>query len=140
MTFKKALDDLRVAFGNFELAARSDDKTPLQNALALSEAKDSFATSDDSPSILIFADINNFKAFNTRHGYTGGDAAIGEVGRLIQVTIVERGWGQAFRLSGDEFVVLLRSEFLERLRVAYMAVNCIDGANWIRLGNESIFQ
>ena len=28
----------------------------------------------------------------------------------------------------------------ERLRVAYMAVNCIDGANWIRLGNESIFQ
>ena len=29
---------------------------------------------------------------------------------------------------------------LERLRVAYMAVNCMDGANWIRLGNESIFQ
>ena len=29
---------------------------------------------------------------------------------------------------------------LVRLRVAYMAVNCMDGANWIRLGNESIFQ
>ena len=31
-------------------------------------------------------------------------------------------------------------KYLERLRVAYMAVNCMDGANWIRLGNESIFQ
>ena len=29
---------------------------------------------------------------------------------------------------------------LERLRVAYMAGDCIDGAKWIRLGNESIFQ
>jgi len=112
LTLKEALDALRIAFADFERAARSDDKTPLQNALALGEAKDAFATTDNSPSILVFADINRFKAVNNQYGYIAGDAAIGQVGLLIDEGVVKPDWGQAFRLSGDEFVVLLRKEFL----------------------------
>ena len=29
---------------------------------------------------------------------------------------------------------------LERIRLAYMAVSCIDGADWVRCGNETIFK
>lgn len=116
MTLKKSLEALRTAFANFEEAARSDDKTPLKNALALSEASDLFATTDENPSILIFTDINRFKAVNSRHGYIAGDAAIRQIGELLDEGIVKANWGQAFRISGDEFIILLHSQFLDRFR------------------------
>lgn len=116
MTLKKALDALRSAFADFEEAARSDDKTPLKNALALGEAKDSFATTIESPSILIFTDINRFKAVNSQHGYIAGDAAIRQIGELFDERVVKRNWGHAFRISGDEFIILLHSEFLDNFR------------------------
>lgn len=87
MNLKEALDALKIAFANFEKAARSDDKTSLQNALALSEAKDAFATADDTPTIVVFADINRFKAINTEYGYAAGDAAISQIGLLIYENI-----------------------------------------------------
>jgi diguanylate cyclase (GGDEF)-like protein len=113
---KDALDALRIAFANFEQAARSDDKTPLQNALALSEAKENFAASENSPNVVIFADASHLKAINTAHGQPGGDAAINQIGILIQELCVEKCKAQAFRPSGDEFVILLHIKFLDALK------------------------
>lgn len=113
MNLKDALDTLRTALDNVEQAARADDKTPLQNALALSEAKSFFALGDDSPNIIVFADINDFKTVNEQYGYAVGDAAIGQVGLKIQELFVEKLEAQAFRQSGDEFVILLQSRLLE---------------------------
>lgn len=48
------------------------------------------------------------------------------VERLRTLELTEERW--------DEVVDL------ERLRIAYVVINCIDGANWVRLGNASIFQ
>ena len=42
MNLKDALDVLKTALDNVEQAARADDKTPLQNALALNESKSFF--------------------------------------------------------------------------------------------------
>ena len=117
MTLKEALDALKIAFANFETAARSDDKTPLQNALALNEAKEAFATTAESPRIVIFADINRLKAINTEYGYAAGDATISQVGLLIQEHFVEKMEGQAFRPSGDEFVILLQNQFLGEFKL-----------------------
>lgn len=125
MTLKEGLDALKVAFANFETAARSDDKTPLQNALSLNEAKDNFAIVDESPTIIVFGDINRFKSVNTAHGYAAGDAAISHVGRLIHEYILERGLGQAYRPSGDEFIILLQARcLLEFLSFAPLFSNC----------------
>lgn len=125
MILKDALDALRIAFADFEQAARSDDKTPLQNALALSEAKETFAASENSPNVVIFADANNLKVINTAHGQQGGDAAINQIGILIQELCVEKCRAQAFRPSGDEFVILLHTEFLETFKtVAESFANC----------------
>ncbi len=118
MTLKEALDALKIAFNNFENAARADDKTPLRNALALNEAKETFSATDESMGIIIFADINRFKSINTSYGYAAGDAAISRVGILIERLFVIDCEAQAFRQSGDEFVILLQSRFLKKFKSA----------------------
>ena len=58
MTLKEALDAFGIALENLNLAARSDEKTPLQNALALSEVEEDFAVSEESEDVIVFADIS----------------------------------------------------------------------------------
>lgn len=118
MTLREALEALRIAFDNFEVAVRIDDKTPLQNALALSESRENFATDDQSHKIVVFADINRFRAINTEYGYDAGDAAISRVGIMIKELFVEKFNATAFRQSGDEFVILLQHQYLEKFKLA----------------------
>lgn len=118
MTLKAALDALIKAFADLETAARSDDKTPLQNTLALSEAKDTFATTTDSPNVVVFADINDLKFLNGQHGQSGGDAAISQVGIKLHELFVETLNAKAFRQGGDEFIILLHEKSLGDFREA----------------------
>ncbi len=80
MTLKEAIKSLEDSFRkeveNLGKVARSDDKTPLQNALAYSEAEQNFAVFDESPNVFVFADIDKFKNVNTRFGQEVGDLAI----------------------------------------------------------------
>lgn len=110
------IDVLKLVLDNVEQAARSDDKTPLQNALALSEAKEVFGASEDSPNLIIFADINDLKFVNGKYGSANGDAAISEVGILIQEIFVKKYKAQAFRQSGDEFIILLHEKFIREFK------------------------
>lgn len=131
MNLKESLDSLRIAFApfialqnaleNLERAARADDKTPLQNAFALSEAREVFAKTVESADVIIFADINDFKNINDTYGYYAGDTAIRRVGELMQKEFVEDCRAQAFHPSGDEFIVLLRRDSVEKLRLAMPA-------------------
>ena len=116
MNLKDALDVLKTALDNVEQAARADDKTPLQNALALNESKSFFALGDESPNIIVFADINDFKTVNEQYGSAIGDAAINQVGVKIQELFVEKLNAVAFRQSGDEFVILIQSKFLDEFK------------------------
>lgn len=110
----KLLRDL-IEFGKsveaVQVAAHADDKTPLKNGLALSAAGSSFG-SQGGHDVVIFGDLNRFKALNDTHGHEAGDAAISQVGDLIQTTLVRGFQAEAYRRSGDEFVVLLRREML----------------------------
>lgn len=116
MTLKSSLDSLAKAFADFEIAVRLDDKTPLKNALALSESVESFATTDGEPNVIVFADINNLKFINGKYGQTGGDAAIDKVGTQINDLFVTSLDAQAFRTSGDEFIILTQEERLDEFR------------------------
>lgn len=104
---------LEVAVKEVVESALTDDKTPLRNALALREASSLFGAGGENPDVVVFGDLNDFKRLNDEFGYDAGDAAINEVGRLIQERLVNKYKAQAFRLSGDEFVILLSSRFLE---------------------------
>lgn len=128
MNLKESLDSLRIAFApfvalqtaleNLEKAARADDKTPLQNAFALSEAREVFAKTLDDLNVIVFADINDFKNINDTYGYYAGDTAIRRVGELMRAEFVENCQAKVFHPSGDEFIVLLRRDSVEKLKSA----------------------
>lgn len=52
----------------------------------------------------IMIDVNHFKAINDQYGHTAGDDAIRSLGGILSEITTERN--TAFRLSGDEFVLL----------------------------------
>jgi diguanylate cyclase (GGDEF)-like protein len=61
---------------------------------------------DHSPSVLAMFDLDGFKAYNDTHGHPAGDALLAHLGTRLAATF--HGSGDAYRLGGDEFCVLLR--------------------------------
>lgn len=113
----KSIADLQIAVKGVIQTALSDDETPLQSALALRQALEAVAGNTESSfDIVIFGDLNRFKGLNYRFGHVAGDFAIQYVGTLIQNLLVEQCEAQAFRQSGDEFVILLNRQFLDRFQ------------------------
>lgn len=120
MTFKESLELLRINLEKeleiLEKAARSDDKTPLQNALAYNEAKEKFGISDENANVIVFADIDKFKNVNSQYGQIAGDLAITKIGELMESSFIEKFQSQGFRISGDEFVLLFNDLFLNEFK------------------------
>jgi diguanylate cyclase (GGDEF)-like protein/putative nucleotidyltransferase with HDIG domain len=57
------------------------------------------------PLSVALLDVDGFRAINLQHGYAGGDAVLGAVGRLLAETT--RVHDLACRMGGDEFALLL---------------------------------
>ena len=57
------------------------------------------------PTAVLFIDIDDFKAFNDRHGHAAGDEALITLANLIKSVI--RADDAVIRYGGEEFVVLL---------------------------------
>lgn len=116
MNLQEAINALELAVKEVARAALSDDKTPLDNALALTKASSLVNTGGGNPDVVIFGDLNRFKGLNDQFGHATGDAAINEVGNLIQELVVKGCQAQAFRRGGDEFVILLSKDSLEQFK------------------------
>ncbi|MGZ6697579.1 MAG: GGDEF domain-containing protein [Solirubrobacteraceae bacterium] len=72
---------------------------------------------------LIVGDLDNFKAVNDEHGHSVGDAVLVDVAYALRKEL--RAFDMAYRLGGEEFLVLLpgagpgeATEVAERLRMA----------------------
>jgi diguanylate cyclase (GGDEF)-like protein len=81
------------------------------------------ALRDDSPLMLVVADLDDFKQVNDRLGHLGGDMALERVSAVIGRTT--RRADAAARLGGEEFAFILPNTseleayaFAERLRTA----------------------
>lgn len=57
---------------------------------------------------LVVLDLDNFKMLNDVYGHTFGDSILSKFGQLLTTAI--RDTDQAFRIGGDEFVVLVRGD------------------------------
>ncbi len=118
MKLDLAIDQLFELVNQVREASYSDEKTPLLNALALSKEVISLGTGESAFDVVIFGDLNGFKHLNDEHGHDAGDVAIGQVGELIHREFVEKTKikGKAFRVSGDEFVILIKRSSLASFR------------------------
>jgi len=78
------------------------------------------------PWAVLFADIDNFRFYNERHGHLGGDEAIHLVAEIITARV--RPKDVTARFGGEEFCVLLpdtstatAEQVAERIRLAIAA-------------------
>jgi two-component system, cell cycle response regulator len=61
------------------------------------------------PATLAFFDLNGFKRYNDSFGHGAGDSLLTRLGTALAATVSDRG--EAYRLGGDEFCVLLAGRF-----------------------------
>lgn len=108
MMMQEAIEQLIKAVSNLETAARSDDKTPLLNQMALRAELDILPVEHEK-AVVIFGDLNGFKAVNDIYGHSAGDAAIDKVGTLLR-DVLQPFKAIAFRQSGDEFVIIVTDD------------------------------
>jgi diguanylate cyclase (GGDEF)-like protein len=109
-TLQNALDAKRA----HELA-KKDDLTGLFNDrwfnVRLTETLTESRRSGNE-GVLIFMDLDRFKAINDGHGHLAGSQVLREVGFLLK-RIVQQGDATVARYGGDEFVILLPNTKLD---------------------------
>lgn len=118
-----ALDGLTQAALALIEAAHADDKTQLLNALSFRKHAPDALANVEQPVVLVFGDINQFKAVNERYSHIAGDAAINRVGALLYEIATECR-ARAYRQSGDEFVLLLPEAYVDTFRTAAKGQAC----------------
>lgn len=86
-----------------------DHLTGLLNRRALHERAERLLQRPESgnePLVVLFADLDRFKAVNDNHGHHVGDRVLTEVGRMLACAV--RDTDLAARYGGDEFLLILR--------------------------------
>ena len=109
--------------------ARTDALTGLGNRRAMSSALERFLVDgrESAPGVLVMFDLDGFKLYNDRFGHIAGDTLLAHLGQRLREAVGDTG--EAFRLGGDEFCVLLPghpSAAQPRVAAAVAAL-CSDG-------------
>ncbi|WP_162199422.1 GGDEF domain-containing protein [Aurantiacibacter luteus] len=105
MTLKRERDRARTAAEVAERASERDPLTGLLNRRALQRKY--AALREEGFTTLAVLDLDHFKRVNDRHGHTVGDQVLKCVAEAITPS---HGDTMAFRMGGEEFVLLLRGE------------------------------
>jgi diguanylate cyclase (GGDEF)-like protein len=89
------------------------------------------ATVNRQPVAMIVGDVDSFKAINDDHGHAVGDAVLQDVAYRIRAEL--RAYDLAYRLGGEEFLILLpgataedAAEIAERVRAVVQEVSFRD--------------
>jgi diguanylate cyclase (GGDEF)-like protein/PAS domain S-box-containing protein len=96
--------DVTAMHNEFEVhrsRAETDELTGLPNRTALLAQLLGMA---GTGALVVFCDLNGFKAVNDTHGHGAGDAVLVQVARRLQRTV--RGEDFVARIGGDEFVIV----------------------------------
>jgi len=89
--------------------ALHDNLTGLSNRNALREALSDLAT-DNQPFVLVFVDLDGFKAINDNAGHERGDTELKRVATVLNNAFGELG--KVGRWGGDEFIIVLPNQDL----------------------------
>ena len=97
----------RASARELEQRARLDPLTGLANRAALFEQLGAVvrkASADGHEGVLLFCDLDDFKAVNDAHGHLVGDDVLAELARRLDTVV--RHEGTVGRYGGDEFVIV----------------------------------
>lgn len=100
-----------------EAAADHDVLTPALNRrgfTATLQRTIAYCQRHDVPAVLLYLDLDGFKAINDHLGHAAGDAALVRVAELLQANVRESD--AVGRLGGDEFGLLMLNAGLEQGR------------------------
>ena len=84
---------------------RTDPLTELGNQGALQVDLERRTQREEAPFTLLLLDLNGFKSFNDTFGHPAGDAMLTLLGRQLEGAVGPNG--DAYRVGGDEFAVVL---------------------------------
>ncbi|WP_424949289.1 GGDEF domain-containing protein [Deinococcus sp.] len=130
-----ALSEQRAAL---ERAARTDTLTGLLNRRAFDTDLDAIDAAG-TPFAVVLIDLDGFKRVNDTYGHAVGDSLLRGYGAWL--TRMTGAWGRAYRMGGDEYLILVTSfpgndpEFSawahERLQVPFVdGVSASIGVAW----------
>jgi diguanylate cyclase (GGDEF)-like protein len=93
------------------LGASTDTLTGLGNRRRLMDDLDGALayTKNGRAATLAFFDLDGFKRYNDSFGHSAGDVLLIRLGKALALAV--EGEGEAYRLGGDEFCVLLNGRF-----------------------------
>jgi len=95
--------------------ANKDPLTGAGNRRALAQKLDqviAMRSRKDMPSSILMIDLDHFKRVNDEHGHAMGDQILVRITEIINMRI--RVTDSVYRIGGEEFVVLVEGETLER--------------------------
>lgn len=104
MTLKRQRDNARFEADMLERLSERDALTGLLNRRAIEQNFEKFRS--EGYRTLAVLDLDHFKAINDVHGHVVGDAVLKAVAEALKADPMVR----AFRLGGEEFVLLVRGE------------------------------
>lgn len=99
----------RSEIGSLEMQVAKDTLTGLGSRIAFSKRVDELIH-QKQPFYLIYLDLNNFKGINDQFGHLVGDQYLITFSRKIQAIA---DMDCAFRISGDEFIIIDRNSHIE---------------------------
>ncbi len=102
--FMYAYMNMRAYSKELEILSYRDALTNLDNPRSYQEHMDELSRKK-LPYGLVFMDLNDFKKVNDTYGHEVGDALLNITAKRLQNSIREKD--KAFRIGGDEFVVVL---------------------------------
>ena len=102
-----AFKESRQMFADARNEAQTDALTTLGNRRKLMTdlQRELQVASVGSPRILVMFDLDGFKRYNDTYGHPAGDVLLARLGSNLERAI--KPYGQAYRIGGDEFCVLV---------------------------------
>ena len=100
-------EKIRLSEEKLSYLAYHDTLTGLPNKLSLYEHAKGILEYEDRKSALLFIDIDNFKYVNDTLGHAFGDRLVAKVSDRLKALMIDKC--TLYRLSGDEFVMILKS-------------------------------
>ena len=91
---------------------RTDPLTGLGSQARLRMDLEQLERSPEAPMTVVLLDLNGFKRYNDTFGHPAGDKMLGLLGRRLGVAV--RDEATAYRLGGDEFLVLAEGGLVDR--------------------------